>query len=49
MMKVQLAMEQYFLRLAAISDLPSLILYDRGVMDCCAYITTEERDAIFDQ
>ena len=35
--------------MAALSDLPTLILYDRGVMDMCAYVTTEERDAIFDQ
>lgn len=31
------------------SDMPSLILYDRGLVDGCAYITAEERDAIYDQ
>ncbi len=49
LMKIQLSLEQYFLKLASMSDMPSLILYDRGLVDGCAYITAEERDAIYDQ
>lgn len=49
LMRIQLAMEEYFLKLASMSDVPALLLCDRGVMDATAYITAEERNAIFDQ
>ncbi len=45
-MRTQIYIENYFIKLAALSSKPTIILYDRGVLDAFAYISKEEANAI---
>lgn len=48
-MKAQMNLEDYFYDLAVLNDKPSVILYDRGVMDPKAYMDNECWQTILDE
>lgn len=49
LIKLQIYIEDYFTKLAAMSNMPALILCDRGTMDPYAYVTPMEFQAILDE
>lgn len=49
LIKLQIYIEDYFTKLAAMSKMPAIILCDRGTMDPYAYVTQDEFQAILDE
>lgn len=49
LIRLQIYIEDYFTKLAAMSNMPALILCDRGTMDPYAYVTPMEFQAILDE
>lgn len=49
LIKLQIYIEDYFTKLAVMSKMPAIILYDRGTMDPYAYVTPDEFQAILDE
>lgn len=49
LIKFQLYAEDYFTKLAEMSQSPSIVLCDRGAVDPAAYVTKEEFQAIMDE
>jgi hypothetical protein len=49
LIKLQIYIEDYFTKLAAMSKMPAIILCDRGTMDPYAYVSPDEFQAILDE
>jgi hypothetical protein len=48
LMKTQMALEDAFYEIAKSSGKPCVIMCDRGVMDCSAYMTKEQWETLLD-
>lgn len=49
LMRTQMNIEEYFYDLAELNGAPSVVLFDRGVMDPSAYMTPEQFQALLDE
>jgi len=49
LMKLKIYFEDYIAQLAEMSRKPTIVLCDRGLVDCAAYMTKEEYQALLDE
>lgn len=49
LMKLKIYFEDYIAQLAEMSKKPTIVLCDRGLVDCAAYMTKEEYQALLDE
>jgi hypothetical protein len=49
LVKFKIYIEDYIAKLADMAKRPTLILCDRGIVDCAAYMTKEEYQALLDE